>query len=140
MRRRARIKEITPYGISVRLELGCESARQLIVDSLEVEDYGVLTEIDVQRILKEKLGVNIAPHIILGACNPVLAQAALAADPNIGLLLPCNVVLRQEGHECVVSILDPLVMADVSRNAKVKEVAALARERVIEGLQDQSIE
>jgi uncharacterized protein (DUF302 family) len=143
MKQRSTIERRTPYGLSVRLELSCETARQIVTESLKTEGFGVLTEIDVQDVLKEKLGVNIAPYIILGACNPALAHAALAADPNVGLLLPCNVILRQEGHECVVSFLDPLVIANVSRNDKVKEVAALAKERVervIEGLTDQYIE
>jgi len=131
------------YGFSVRVDLSCESAKDLVTDALRHEGFGILTEIDVQKVLADKLGINIAPYLILGACNPALAHAALAEDPNIGLLLPCNVVIRQEGHSCVVSILDPAVMAQASGNLIVRDLADLATERVqraLERLCDQSIE
>lgn len=131
------------YGFLVKVDLSCESAKDLVTDALRHEGFGILTEIDLQKVLADKLGINIAPYFILGACNPTLAHAALAEDSNIGLLLPCNVVVRQEGHSCVVSILDPGVMADVSGNPLVRNVTDLARERVqraLERLCDQSIE
>ena len=105
--------------------------------ALKDEGFGVLTEIDVQATLKEKLGVEMHPHVILGACNPPLAHSALQADVDISLLLPCNVTVRAEGGGVVVSIVDPGMMAAMSSAPGLREVARTARaklERVIEAL------
>ncbi len=106
-------------------------------EALESEGFGVLTEIDVQATLREKLGVETGPHVILGACNPPLAHAALQADVDISLLLPCNVTVRADGGRVVVSIVDPAMMAAMSSAPGLREVARTARaklERVIEAL------
>ena len=106
-------------------------------DALMGEGFGVLTEIDVQSTLREKLGVDMEQHLILGACNPPLARAALQADVDISLLLPCNVTVRAEGGRVVVSIVDPGMMAEMSSAPELKQVAKTARaklERVIEAL------
>jgi uncharacterized protein (DUF302 family) len=106
-------------------------------DALKDEGFGVLTEIDVQATLREKLGVEVGPHLIIGACNPPLAYAALQADVDMSLLLPCNVTVRAEGGRVVVSIVDPGMMAAMSSAPGIKEVAMTARaklQRVIEAL------
>jgi uncharacterized protein (DUF302 family) len=84
-----------------------------VLDALKTEGFGVLTEIDVRKTLKEKLGLEMEPYLILGACNPRFAHRALEVDRSIGLLLPCNVVLRQEHGQVRVSIQDPGVMFEV---------------------------
>jgi uncharacterized protein (DUF302 family) len=111
-----------PYGITRRLEgVGVEAARARIIEALKTEGFGVLTEIDVQATLKKKLGVDTEPYVILGACNPALAHQALARDPGIGLLLPCNVVVTRDGDGAIVSAVDPHAMFAV-----LKDPAALA--------------
>ncbi len=120
----------TPNELSVTLDGSCHEARTIVTEALAAEGFGILTEIDVEGVLARKLGVTVAPYVILGACNPDLAHAALAADPDIGLLLPCNVVLREEDGSCIVSIMDPLLMADYSRSEAVRDIAKRARERI----------
>lgn len=102
-----------------------DEAKQRISVSLKEQGFGILTEIDMQKTLKEKLGVEIEPYLILGACNPKFANRALAADRSIGLLLPCNVVLRQTGSMVEVSIQDPEVMfgvVDVATDSDFKNL------------------
>jgi uncharacterized protein (DUF302 family) len=120
----------THNGLSLKLHLSCEEARALVTEALSAEGFGVLTEIDVKDTLAKKLGVDVPPYTILGACNPKLAHAALSADPDIGLLLPCNVVLRADGDGCIVSVMDPLLMAGYSDSETVREIAHDARERI----------
>jgi uncharacterized protein (DUF302 family) len=110
-----------------------------VVDALKGQGFGILTEIDVQRTLKEKLGADMEPYLILGACNPMLALRALEADRSIGLLLPCNVVLRQEAEAVQVSILDPETMfevADAGTQAKLAGLPEEARTRLQTALRD----
>jgi uncharacterized protein (DUF302 family) len=110
-----------------------------VVDALKGQGFGILTEIDVQRTLKEKLGADMEPYLILGACNPMLALRALEADRSIGLLLPCNVVLRQEAEAVQVSILDPGTMfevADAGTQAKLAGLPEEARTRLQTALRD----
>jgi uncharacterized protein (DUF302 family) len=95
------------YSMQTTLRGGYEEVKSKVVQSLREEGFGILSEIDVQKALKEKLGVNIERYEILGACNPQLAHQALTVNRSIGLLLPCNVVLREAGGEVEVSILDP---------------------------------
>ncbi len=101
------------YEMSVRVRGAFADVKARVVDALKAQGFGVLTEIDAQKTLKEKLGVEMEPYLILGACNPQLAHRALDADRSIGLLLPCNVVLRQEDGEVRVSIQDPRTMFEV---------------------------
>ena len=101
------------YGMSIGVKGPIDTVKAKVIDSLKTQGFGVLTEIDVQKTLKEKLGVDFEPYLILGACNPNLAHQALSADRSLGLLLPCNVVIRGSGEHVEVSILDPEVMFSV---------------------------
>ena len=114
------------YGFSVALSGNFDDIVDRVTAELKEEGFGVLTEIDVQATLKEKLGVDKQPYKILGACNPPLANKALDTDPDIGLLLPCNVVVREGGAGSVtVAFMDPqAVLKLVDR----EEIAALAGE------------
>lgn len=113
--------------------------RPLVEAALKAEGFGVLTEIDVAATLKAKLGVERPPYLILGACNPTLANAALGADPSIGALLPCNVVLREdEAGTTAIEVLDPVVALSIAGQPTVMSIASEARERlsrVVEALQ-----
>jgi len=99
--------------MSIKLSGNLEEVKPKVVEALKTQGFGVLTEIDIQKTLKQKIDVDFKPYQILGACNPRFAYRALSADESIGLLLPCNVVLMQESDGVVVSIQDPEVMFSV---------------------------
>ena len=127
-----------PLGITIHLKADYETALVRTIDALKVEGFGVLTEIDVKETMKKKLGVDYPPYKILGACNAPLAHRALTAAPEVGLLLPCNVTVRQlEDGRIEVAMIDPLMMMGVISNTALKPIAdeALARlERVAQSL------
>lgn len=116
------------YGMSIVLKGSLEAVKPQVVSALKAQGFGVLTEIDVQKTMQEKIGAVYEPYLILGACNPALANRALTADRAIGLLLPCNVVLRQVGEEVEVSILDPEMMFNVVEPEVQKTLAGLPLE------------
>ncbi len=121
----------TAIGRTVRLHTDFASALARVTEALKAEGFGVLTEIDVQETLKKKLGVDFRPYKILGACNPPLAYRALSVAPEVGLLLPCNVVVAQvEDGVIEVSLVDPLAMLGVLAYADLKPVAADAAARL----------
>jgi uncharacterized protein (DUF302 family) len=84
------------YGMSIKLNGTIERVKELLVEALKAQGFGVITEIDIQKTMQQKLGVDFKPYLILGACNPRSAFRALSADESFGLLLPCNVILRQD--------------------------------------------
>lgn len=121
------------YGFTIRFTgLAFEQAITSTLSALNEEGFGVLSDIDVQRALKEKLGVSMPPCRILGACNPPLVYLALQCVPDIGVLLPCNVMVRGEtaGRVVVVGFLDPQIMLRLVGTAKVKDVSDAAGYRL----------
>ena len=118
----------TEIGIRAKLNLPYEQAVQKATEALKVEGFGVLTEIDVRATLKQKLNADFRRYVILGACNPALAHRALSANLDVGLLLPCNVTVYEEGEGAVVTAVDPLVMLGVLKDDQaVRAVAEEAR-------------
>lgn len=111
------------YGTAVTVHLPFNDVVNSVRAALATQGFGVLTEIDVQATMKAKLDVDLAPYLILGACNPPLAHRALQADPSIGLLLPCNVVIRQTDDGIIVEAIDPMTMVTVSGNADLQPIA-----------------
>jgi len=118
------------YGNGIRLDTDFEDAVARVRAALQEQGFGVLTEIDVRATLKEKLGEDMEPFLILGACNPALAHRALDVDRRIGLLLPCNVVVRAEGAAAVVEALDPQIMVGLTGQAGLAPVADEAGARL----------
>jgi uncharacterized protein (DUF302 family) len=124
------------YGTTVTTALGFEDAVQRTRDALSEQGFGVLTEIDVQATLKNKLDEDMEPYLILGACNPHLAHQALGVQRDIGLLLPCNVVVRREGDRTLVQALDPQVMVSLPDLPALQGVADEAGRRLRAALDD----
>jgi len=128
----------TDIGIRVTLKTSFEQAIQKTIDALKTEGFGVLTQIDVKTTLKDKINVDFRRYVILGACNPTLAHRALSANPDVGLLLPCNVTVQEAGNEIIVTAVDPIQMLGVlQEDPAVKAVAVEAKtklERVISSL------
>jgi uncharacterized protein (DUF302 family) len=119
------------YTLTVTIDADLATADELVRAALKEEGFGVLTEIDVEATLREKLGAEIGGYRILGACNPGLARRGIAVDADLGALLPCNVVLRaRDGGGTDVVAADPLAMLGVSAADGLDEVAAEAREGI----------
>jgi uncharacterized protein (DUF302 family) len=127
------------YGMSLEVPLGYDRAVERAREELAKEGFGVLTEIDVKATLKKKLDVDFRPYIILGACNPPLAHKALSAEPDIGLLLPCNVIVyaTDDPDRTLVAAIDPVTQLEITGNKQIGPVAEQVRakiERVLRGM------
>lgn len=121
--------KFSPYGISTEVNLPYLQAVEKTRAALAAVGFGVLSEIDVSAKMKEKLNLDFPKYIILGACNPPLAHQALLAEPEVGLLLPCNVIVYERGKDhSVVAALDPGSMVALTGNARLQPVAREARQ------------
>ena len=123
------------YGTTISTRRGFAETVERTRAALADNGFGVLTEIDVQATLKTKLDVDMEPYLILGACNPQLAHRALGVDRDIGLLLPCNVVVRRDGDRTLVQALDPQVMVSVPGRPELQPVANEAGKRLAAALE-----
>lgn len=126
------VSQTTTYGISTTVNLPYDAAVERTREALATEGFGVLTEIDVRATMKKKLDVDFRPYIILGACNPPLAHQALTAERDIGLLLPCNVIVyaSDEPGRSVVAALDPVEALSLAGNENIRPLAMQVRERL----------
>lgn len=120
----------TRYGIVRETNLGYDQAIARVKEALKEEGFGVLTEIDVKRTLKEKIDKDVEPYIILGACNPKLASRSLEVEPDIGLLLPCNVIVAKTAAGSRVGIANPMSFVEFTANPALNDVAREADERL----------
>uniref|UniRef100_A0A832MKE6 DUF302 domain-containing protein n=1 Tax=Eiseniibacteriota bacterium TaxID=2212470 RepID=A0A832MKE6_UNCEI len=118
------------YGFGTRVAMSHERAVERVTELLKEEGFGVLTTIDVSATLRQKLGVEFRRYVILGACNPHLAHRAFQAELEIGLLLPCNVIVYEEGEGARVAVMDPDAALGVAPNPALRPVAKEARERL----------
>ena len=119
------------YAFSTTTSKSYDETVAAVTDALQEQGFGVLTEINVSAVLKKKLDIDKRPYIILGACNPVLANQAMEAEPDIGLLLPCNVVVREEeSGEITVAFMDPTAVLSLVDNPDVPQLAAEVRNRL----------
>jgi uncharacterized protein (DUF302 family) len=122
---------MSDYGFKTTLSTTFDAALLRVLAALKAEGFGVLSDIDVAGAMKEKLDIDLPPYRILGACNPALAHRALQAEPDIGLLLPCNVIVRQDADgKVTVGFLDPQLMVSLTGNSKIREVADDAAARL----------
>ena len=118
------------YGFGRQLDLSFEQSRERVKEALEAEGFGVLSEINIRDKFREKLGVNFRNYVILGACNPPIAHQALQLEAALGLLLPCNVVVYEEGDKTVVAAIDAAKMMSVVGNPELNEAAAQVNEKL----------
>jgi uncharacterized protein (DUF302 family) len=121
---------MSDIGFQVRLNVSYDEAVQRATAALKEEGFGVLTTIDVKETLKQKLNADFRRYVILGACNPSLAHRALNADLDVGLLLPCNVIVYEQDGGAVVSLVDPLVILGVITNSALEPIANEARDKL----------
>lgn len=130
---------LTSFTFGTRLQGSVVDVRTRVEAALKAEGFGILTEIDVQATMKAKLDIEQAPYLILGACNPSLAHRAIQVEPSVGALLPCNVVLREDGVETIVEVMDPMAALGIIHSTAIQVVAEEAKsrlERVIESLRE----
>ena len=121
---------MSKYSFGKTVSGGFEQTIERVTQALAKEGFGVLSDIDVAGTLKKKLGLDMPPYRILGACNPQFAHRALEAEPQIGALLPCNVVVRQQGGKTIVDIMDPLAVMELVGKPEVEKIATEVRGRL----------
>jgi uncharacterized protein (DUF302 family) len=121
---------MSSYAFGKTVNLGFEQAVGAVTQALAKEGFGVLTEIDVAATLKKKLGIERPPYKILGACNPQLAARAIEAEPQIGALLPCNVVVREQAGKTVVEFMDPAAVLTLVQRPEIGAIATEVRARL----------
>ncbi|MCB1759361.1 MAG: DUF302 domain-containing protein [Gammaproteobacteria bacterium] len=119
------------YEFNTTLDQPFDAALARVRQALADEQFGIVSEVDVQAVFRAKMEKEIPPYLILGACNPKLADRVLAAEPNAGTLLPCNLVVRASGEQTVVSFMDPVSVMGLSDSAEVGAVAAAARDKLM---------
>ena len=120
----------TNYAITRDLDQPFDQVVGRVREELAAEGFGVLTEIDVQATLKQKLDLDVAPYLILGACNPNLASKGLDIEPDLGVLLPCNVVVRSHGEQTHVAAMEPAAALKLADNPDLEPLAHEAQERI----------
>lgn len=118
------------YGFSKTLDIPFEKAIEKVTSELKKEGFGVLTSIDVKETLKQKINVDFKKYTILGACNPPIAHKALQEEEELGLLLPCNVIVYEKDNKTNVSFFDPMVMTWVIDNDNMKPIASEVKEKL----------
>jgi len=118
------------YGFSKTVDMPYEQAIEKVTAELKKEGFGVLTSIDVKETLKQKINVDFKKYAILGACNPPIAHRALQEEEDLGLLLPCNVVVYEKDNKTRVSIFDPMVMTWIMENDNMKPIATEVQEKL----------
>ncbi len=122
------------YGFSRTVSLSYESAIEKVTEELKKEGFGILTTIDVKETLKKKLNVDFNKYIILGACNPPFAYQALEAEEQVGLLLPCNVIVYERDGKTILAAFDPMSMAKVMENEAMEPIADQVRAKLLRAL------
>lgn len=131
--------ENTKFGFKVRLTgISCGAAGDLVRESLAREGFGAITEIDFKATLKEKLDIDFRSYTIIGACNPSLSHQALIIEPELGLMLPCNIVVEQDGGDVVVSTVSPVTMFAMIESAELAPIVAEAEARLRRVMEDLS--
>ncbi|MCH7771295.1 MAG: DUF302 domain-containing protein [Bacteroidetes bacterium] len=118
------------YGFSKTVDLSFEDTINKVTEELKKEGFGILTTIDIKETLKNKIDVDFKKYTILGACNPTLAHKALQAEEEIGLLLPCNVIVYEKEGKSTVSVFDPSLMSKVVENEKLDSIAEEVKEKL----------
>jgi uncharacterized protein (DUF302 family) len=118
------------YGFTKELDIPFETVTERAREALKKEGFGILTEIDVREKMKEKLGVDMNKYIILGACNPPNAYKAILAEENIGLMLPCNVIVYEKGSKTILSVIRPTVAMQMIDNTELQKAAEVVEEQL----------
>jgi uncharacterized protein (DUF302 family) len=111
------------YGFTKEVDMSFEEAVEIVTEELKKEGFGILSKIDVQEKFKEKLGIDFKKYVILGACNPASAHKAILAEENIGLMLPCNILVYEKDDKTTIAVIKPTVAMKMIDNKKLKEVA-----------------
>jgi len=123
------------YAITRDLDAPFDVTVARVTHALADQGFGVLTTIDVQATLKKKLDLDVEPYLILGACNPTLASRGLAIEPDLGVLLPCNVIVRTDGKRTHIAAMEPLAAMELAGNPELEPLATEARERIQKAVQ-----